>query len=943
MKNRDVELINRILAGDENAFASLVKKYEKQVHALTWRKIGDFHIAEEITQDTFLKVYQKLSTLKDPNQFSGWLYVIATNLCRAWIRKKRLETEPLEATEIDSTGETYSRYVAEERTKVTVEAQREVVKKLLAKLNESERTVMTLHYFGEMTCEEISRFLGVSTSAIKLRLHRARQRLKKEEPMIREALNNFQLSPNFTDSIMREVARIKPTAPSGSKPLAPWVIGGVSSALLVVLMLGIGNQYLARFQQPYSLDAQSEAVIELIDAPVVQDIQAKPDVRNQLGENSDDRGKGNGAGQESNQVLSDNGNYTQLGLPKEAKIRFGKGAATEIQYSPDGTRFAVASTIGIWLYDADTGQEINLLTGHTEHVLCIAFSPDGKTLASGSQDNTIRLWDANTGQHKKTFTGHTRGVYSVSFSPDGQTLASGGSGLDATIRLWDTTTGTHKQTFKGHTVYVSSVSFSPDGKTLASGSGDATICLWDTNTGTLKKKITGHKIGIFKKVLGKIGLLTIPYETDVLCVEFSPDGKTLASGSRDNTIRLWDANTGEPKQILRGHSGFTDSISFSPDGRVLVSGGWDIIGLWDATTGELKQTLPESTQLFTEGASSISLSPDGKTLASDNLGSPELSLWNVTTGEKKRTIAGYISRVKSVAFSPDGKTLASWDWQGKIHLWDTNTGEKKQQLFRGSRPISSIDIGCLSFSPDGKTLASGNGEEIDLWDATIGELKKTLTGHDKGVNSISFSPDGRLLASGSWDGTIRLWNAITGEPQRKLTHQTVSSVSFSPDGKILASGSLDGNIYLWDVTRGELTQKLENQNLMRGQANIYPPHIHSVSFSPDGQMLASGGSDNTIRLWDVVTGVQKQTLIGHASRVYCISFSPDSATLVSGSTDGTIRLWDTNTGQHKRMLSGHTDVVTSVAFSPDRQTLASGSWDCSVLLWNIAPSANATD
>ena len=231
-----------------------------------------------------------------------------------------------------------------------------------------------------------------------------------------------------------------------------------------------------------------------------------------------------------------------------------------------------------------------------------------------------------------------------------------------------------------------------------------------------------------------------------------------------------------------------------------------------------------------------------------------------------------------------------------------------------------------------------------MWDATTGDLKKTLTGHDESVSSLSFSPDGSLLASGSHDGTVRLWDAMTGEPQRKLTHQTVSSVAFSPDGRLLASGSLDGNIYLWDVTKGELYQKLENQNLMRMPTDIYPPRIHSVSFSPDGRILASGGPDNAIRFWNVVTGVQQnKILIGHAGKIFCVSFSPDSATLVSGHTDGTIRLWDANTGQHRNMLSGHTGVVTSIAFTPDGQTLASGSWDCSVLLWDFASSTNATD
>ena len=168
MKNDDVAIIRRVLAGDETAFAELVKKYQKPVHTLAWRKIGDFHIAEDITQETFLKVYQRLRTLKDPNQFSGWLYVITANLCATWLRKKRIQTQPLEDTEPTMIQEdAYSEHVVEDRSRTAIESQREVVKKLLAKLKESERTVMTLYYLGEMTVEEISRFLGVSASTIK--------------------------------------------------------------------------------------------------------------------------------------------------------------------------------------------------------------------------------------------------------------------------------------------------------------------------------------------------------------------------------------------------------------------------------------------------------------------------------------------------------------------------------------------------------------------------------------------------------------------------------------------------------------------------------------------------------------------------------------------------------------------------------------------------------
>ncbi|MCG9134813.1 sigma-70 family RNA polymerase sigma factor [Candidatus Poribacteria bacterium] len=295
MKNSDVELIHRILDGDDSAFSELVKKYQQPVHALVWRKIGDFHIAEEITQDTFLKAYQRLGTLKQPQRFTGWLYVIAANNCKMWMRKKRLQTEPLE--EVDSAQlekATYSQYVIEENEQITAEAQREVVKQLLAKLQESDRTIVTLHYFSEMSAAEIGEFLGVSVNTIKSRLRRAQQRLKREEPMIREALGNFQITPHLTENIMREISRLKPIAPSGGKPIAPWAVSA-ATALFIFLIMGVSSQYLARFQKPYNIDAHSEMTVEIIDASVVLDTQAKPDLRNQAGR-FETIGQNNGVG-----------------------------------------------------------------------------------------------------------------------------------------------------------------------------------------------------------------------------------------------------------------------------------------------------------------------------------------------------------------------------------------------------------------------------------------------------------------------------------------------------------------------------------------------------------------------------------------------------------------------------------------------------------------------
>ena len=283
MKTSDAALIRRTLDGDQSAFTMLVNKYQKWVHTLVWRKIGDFHIAEEITQDVFLKVYKKLSTLKPSDHFRGWLYVITARHCIAWFRKKKLPTTSLDAMPISELEEfCYTQYETERDQETVLEYQREIIKRLLQKLPESERTVMTLHYLAEMSCEKISEFLGVSPNTIKSRLHRARKRLENQEHLLHEASSIFQVSPTLTDNIMREVAQIKPAAPFVSKPWMPWGFS-LAATFFIILMIGHGTRLLSRFQQPYNLEATSKMTVELIDTTVVQELNRKSDLLTRFG------------------------------------------------------------------------------------------------------------------------------------------------------------------------------------------------------------------------------------------------------------------------------------------------------------------------------------------------------------------------------------------------------------------------------------------------------------------------------------------------------------------------------------------------------------------------------------------------------------------------------------------------------------------------------------
>ena len=489
-------------------------------------------------------------------------------------------------------------------------------------------------------------------------------------------------------------------------------------------------------------------------------------------------------------------------------------------------------------------------------------------------------------------------IYDMTYSADGNQLAVA---TFTGVWIYDVHTGEALDVLLGHTHQVRSVTYSPDGQTLASGSTDGTIRLWDANTRNHLRTFTGAM--------------------SMFSIAFSPDGTTLASGGY-REVWLLDAVTGETKATFNADNHMVNSVVFSPDSRTLASGGSDSnVRLWDAVSGAHKTTLVG----HTGSVESIAFSPDGQTLASSSW-DKTVRLWDPHTGEHRQTLtrfSRYISVVFKVAFSPDGQTLASAGWDDNtVRLWDPHTGEHRQTLTKHTSEVKNI-----AFSPDGQTLATA-GSAICLWDAISGQYQSTLTVHMGHVESIAFSPDGQTLATGSQDAIIRLWDPITGHQKRSLTGHTdsITSVAFSPDGNTLASGSLDKTIQLWDPHTGKHRQTLI------GHAD----KVTGIAFSPDGNTLASGDSTgNTIELWDPHTGKHRQTLTGHRLFASEIAFSPDGNTLASGSWMATIELWDPHTGKHRQTLTGHKFPVSAVAFSPDGNTLASGDHD-ELRLWDAA-------
>ncbi len=453
----------------------------------------------------------------------------------------------------------------------------------------------------------------------------------------------------------------------------------------------------------------------------------------------------------------------------------------------------------------------------------------------------------------------------------------------------------------GHADIVSACAWSPDGQRVLSGSDDNSLKVWDAASGECLRTLSGHA-------------------RSVSACAWSPDGQRVLSGSEDNSLKVWDAASGECLRTLSGHAESVSACAWSPDGQRVLSGSADkSLKVWDAASGECLRTLSG----HAESVTACAWSPDGQRVLSGSW-DKSLKVWDAASGECLRTLSGHADIVSACAWSPDGQRVLSGSWDKSLKVWDAASGECLRTLSGHAESVTA----CV-WSPDGQRVLSGSWDNsLKVWDAASGECLRTLSGHDDIVSACAWSPDGQRVLSGSWDNSLKVWDAASGECLRTLSghDDIVSACAWSPDGQRVLSGSWDNFLKVWDAASGECLRTLSGHAL----------RVTACAWSPDGQRVLSGSWDKSLKVWDAASGECLRTLSGHDGIVTACAWSPDGQRVLSGSWDKSLKVWDAASGECLRTLSGHAESVSACAWSPDGQRVLSGSADKSLKVWDTA-------
>lgn len=602
-----------------------------------------------------------------------------------------------------------------------------------------------------------------------------------------------------------------------------------------------------------------------------------------------------------------------------------------VAFSPDGKYLASAgrhNLVKIW--ETATGNWVKNLP-HALSVGCVAFSPNGKSLATGSASwqadkpgGQVTLWDARSLGNPRRLADLSTEVHCVAFDPESRLLAAGTGRLGITagadrwgepgeIRIWDVAAGQEHKPLKGHQAEVTGIAFGKDGR-LASGSADGTVRIWDV--------VKGEQVGPAldaRRAPETPSVLKGGGRRLVRNVAFSPDGRQLAAAYWDGTAKIWDSGTRQLAYCLEGHTNSVHNVAFSPDGKLLATASWDgTIKTWDTATRQEVRTY-KGHRHWVLG---LQFSPDGRRLATGS-GDRTVKLWDVTKGQDEPALRGHTEQVTSVSFAPDGQKVASASADGTVRVWDPTTG---QTLHDFTGHVGGVL--AVAFSPDRRHLATGGGDHtVMIWDVATWRLLHTCRKHADVVNSVAFSPDGQHLASGSSDKTVMTWDVTTGKALHTLTPErdVVTSVAYSPDGRHLAAVFWGGTAMIWKLGEAPLGYTLEGHAL----------RPHSVSFSADGKLLAAAYQDGTVKIWDAATRREVRTRIMNVVDVTAVCFHPDGRRLATADGDSNVKLWDMEAepGRNVLILRGHTNRPVCLEFSRDGTRLASGGWDKTIRIW----------